>query len=58
MMSVNYPILENFFFPSKFSNISEKFIPMNITNIHGAVSLSIGVAMPYFGLGVFGLKEG
>lgn len=31
---------------------------MNITNIQGVVTLSNGVALPYFRLGVSGLKVG
>jgi diketogulonate reductase-like aldo/keto reductase len=31
---------------------------MDITNLQGTVSLSNGISMPYFGLGVFGSKEG
>lgn len=31
---------------------------MNITDLNGTVKLSNGVSMPYFGLGVFGSKEG
>jgi diketogulonate reductase-like aldo/keto reductase len=36
----------------------KNLIFMNITDIQGRVSLSNGVKMPYFGLGVFGAREG